>query len=70
MKTIDEKLMIIDLVVDIESKINSRTRAIAVINPNNPTGSVYSKKILLDLIALARKYNLILFADEIYSKIV
>jgi alanine-synthesizing transaminase len=55
---------------DIESKINSRTRAIVVINPNNPTGSVYSKNILLDLIALARKYNLILFADEIYSKIV
>ena len=57
-------------ITDIESKINSRTRAIVVINPNNPTGSVYSKNILLDLIALARKYNLILFADEIYSKIV
>ena len=55
---------------DIESKINSRTRAIVVINPNNPTGSVYNKRILLDLVSLARKYNLILFADEIYSQIV
>ena len=55
---------------DIESKINSRTRAIVVINPNNPTGAVYNEEILLDLVALARKYNLILFADEIYSKIV
>jgi alanine-synthesizing transaminase len=55
---------------DIESKINSRTRAIVIINPNNPTGSVYNKRILLDLVSLARKYNLILFADEIYSQIV
>ncbi|MDG2141599.1 MAG: pyridoxal phosphate-dependent aminotransferase [Gammaproteobacteria bacterium] len=57
-------------ITDIESKINSRTRAIVVINPNNPTGSVYSKRILLDLVSLARKYNLTLFADEIYSQIV
>jgi len=57
-------------ITDIESKINSRTRAIVVINPNNPTGSVYNKRILLDLVSLARKYNLILFADEIYSQIV
>ena len=55
---------------DIESKINSRTRAIVIINPNNPTGAVYNEEILLDLVALARKYNLMLFADEIYSKIV
>ena len=54
---------------DIESKISKQTRALVIINPNNPTGAVYSKKILLDLIELARRHKLILFADEIYSKI-
>ncbi|NKB31638.1 MAG: aminotransferase class I/II-fold pyridoxal phosphate-dependent enzyme [Pseudomonadales bacterium] len=57
-------------IADIESKINSRTRAIVIINPNNPTGSVYSQEILLELVELARRNNLIIFADEIYSKIV
>lgn len=55
---------------DIESKINHRTKALLIINPNNPTGAVYSKEILLEIVELARKHNLILFADEIYSKIV
>jgi alanine-synthesizing transaminase len=54
---------------DIESKITKNTRGIVIINPNNPTGSVYSQDILEDLVALAEKYNLIIFADEIYSKI-
>lgn len=57
-------------VQDIESKINSRTRAIVIINPNNPTGAVYSKDLLEDLIKVARRHNLIIFADEIYSKII
>ena len=57
-------------ITDIESKITGRTRALVIINPNNPTGAVYSREILLDLIDLARKHKLILFADEIYSKIV
>lgn len=55
---------------DIEAKINSNTRALVIINPNNPTGAVYSKEILLELIELCRKHGLILFADEIYSKII
>ncbi|MEX0963043.1 MAG: pyridoxal phosphate-dependent aminotransferase [Pseudohongiellaceae bacterium] len=55
---------------DIESKINSHTRAIVIINPNNPTGAVYSKEILLQIIELCRKHELILFSDEIYSKII
>lgn len=55
---------------DIEAKINSRTRAIVIINPNNPTGAVYSREVLQDLVELARKHQLIIFADEIYSKIV
>src|SRR5690625_7965445 len=51
------------------SKITDKTRGIVVINPNNPTGSVYSKEVLEQIVALAREKNLILFADEIYSKI-
>jgi len=57
-------------IFDIESKINSNTRALVIINPNNPTGAVYTKEILLQLIQLCRKHELILFADEIYSKII
>ena len=57
-------------ITDIESKVNNNTRALVIINPNNPTGSVYSREILLQLINLCRKHDLILFADEIYSKIV
>ncbi len=56
-------------VADMEAKITDRTRAIVLINPNNPTGAVYSSDVLLDIIQLARKHDLILFADEIYSKI-
>lgn len=55
---------------DIETKINKNTRALVIINPNNPTGSVYSKEVLLQLIELCRKHKLILFSDEIYSKII
>ena len=56
-------------ITDIESKINSRTRAIVIINPNNPTGAVYDEKVLTDIVELARKYELAIFADEIYGKI-
>lgn len=54
---------------DIESKITDRTRGIVVINPNNPTGAVYSKELLEAIVELARRHNLIIFSDEIYSKI-
>lgn len=56
-------------VADIASKITDKTRGIVVINPNNPTGAVYSKQVLEDIIQLAREKDLIIFADEIYSKI-
>src|SRR5690554_3965652 len=56
-------------VQDIEQKITSRTRALVLINPNNPTGAVYSPELLQDLIRVARKHQLIIFSDEIYSKI-
>jgi len=55
---------------DIESKITPKTRGMIIINPNNPTGAVYSKDTLLKLIEVARKHNLIIFADEIYDKII
>lgn len=54
---------------DIESKITDKTRGIVVINPNNPTGAVYSRELLESIVELARRHNLIIFADEIYSKI-
>lgn len=55
---------------DMRSKITSKTRAIVVINPNNPTGAVYSQDLLEQIVALASEFNLVIFADEIYSKIV
>lgn len=54
---------------DIESKINANTRAIVVINPNNPTGALYPKETLEGIIEIARHHGLIIFADEIYDKV-
>ena len=54
---------------DIEKKITAKTKGIVIINPNNPTGAVYSRQVLEDLVDLAQKHRLILFADEIYDKI-
>jgi alanine-synthesizing transaminase len=56
-------------IADIESKITERTKALVVINPNNPTGAVYSREILTQMAELARKHQLLLLADEIYDKI-
>jgi len=53
---------------DMRSKITPNTKAIVVINPNNPTGAVYSDETLKAIIQLAREHNLIIFADEIYDK--
>lgn len=55
---------------DMRAKVTSRTRAIVVINPNNPTGAVYPRAVLEDIAALARQRDLVLFADEIYDKII
>lgn len=54
---------------DIKKKINSKTKAIVLINPNNPTGSLYTKEVLLEIVELAEKHNLVIFADEIYDKL-
>ncbi len=56
-------------IADIEKKITCKTKGIVIINPNNPTGSVYPLEILDNIIQLARRHNLIVFADEIYDKI-
>lgn len=57
-------------IADIEAKITANTRGIVIINPNNPTGAVYSEDTLKKLVALAEKHNLVVFADEIYDRIV
>ncbi|QKJ66870.1 pyridoxal phosphate-dependent aminotransferase [Deefgea piscis] len=54
---------------DMRAKITPKTRAIVVINPNNPTGALYPDSVLLDIIALAREFGLIIYADEIYDKV-
>ena len=56
--------------IDLQRKINSRTRAIVLINPNNPTGAVCSRRMLEQLAELARRNNLVIFADEIYDKLI
>ncbi|HQR51607.1 MAG TPA: aminotransferase class I/II-fold pyridoxal phosphate-dependent enzyme, partial [Methylophilaceae bacterium] len=54
---------------DIENKINANTRGIVIINPNNPTGALYPREILEGIIEIARHHGLIVFADEIYDKV-
>jgi alanine-synthesizing transaminase len=53
---------------DIRAKITPHTRAIVVINPNNPTGAIYPDSLLLEIVAIAREHGLIIYADEIYDK--
>ena len=54
---------------DIRAKITPRTRGIVVINPNNPTGALYSDELLRGIVAIAREHELVLFADEVYDKV-
>ncbi|MBP7204314.1 MAG: pyridoxal phosphate-dependent aminotransferase [Propionivibrio sp.] len=54
---------------DMRAKITPKTRAIVVINPNNPTGALYPESILLEIIRIAREHNLIIYADEVYDKV-
>ncbi len=54
---------------DIRAKITPRTKGIVVINPNNPTGALYSDEMLVSLIQIAREHGLIIFADEVYDKV-
>jgi alanine-synthesizing transaminase len=54
---------------DIRSKVTPRTKAIVIINPNNPTGALYAKDNLIELLDIARRHELIVFADEIYDRL-
>ena len=54
---------------DMRAKITPKTRAIVVINPNNPTGALYPESVLLEIIKIAREHNLIIYADEVYDKV-
>ena len=54
---------------DIRKKITPHTKGIVVINPNNPTGALYSDNLLLEIISLAREHGLVIFADEVYDKV-
>jgi alanine-synthesizing transaminase len=54
---------------DIRAKITKNTKGIVVINPNNPTGALYSDELLMQIVELARKHGLIIFADEVYDKV-
>ena len=57
-------------IADIESKITPKTKAIVVINPNNPTGALYPRELLEQLVNVARRHELIIFSDEIYDRLV
>jgi len=54
---------------DIRARITPRTKGIVVINPNNPTGALYSRELLLGIVEIAREHNLVIFADEVYDKV-
>ena len=54
---------------DIESKVTSNTKAIVIINPNNPTGAVYPREVLEQIVEIARRHQLMIFSDEIYDRL-
>ena len=54
---------------DIEAKVTPRTKAIVIINPNNPTGAVYPREVLQDIVGIARRHQLMIFSDEIYDRL-
>ena len=57
-------------IADIKSKITSNTKAIVIINPNNPTGALYPKEVLEEIVKIAREHELLIFSDEIYDRLV
>lgn len=66
----DEKQNWYPDIQDIRSKITERTKAIVVINPNNPTGALYPDEVLMQIAELAREHGLLIFSDEIYDRLV
>ena len=57
-------------VSDLRSKVTAKTRALVIINPNNPTGALYSTEVLNDMLDVAREHDLMVFSDEIYDRLV
>lgn len=68
--TCDEQANWYPDIKDIRSKITDKTKAIVIINPNNPTGALYPKEVLQQIVELAREHQLIIFSDEIYDRLV
>ena len=68
-RTVEENQWAPDI-EDLENKINEKTRAVVVINPNNPTGAVYPKKVLDEIQAIARDHQILLISDEIYDEMI
>ena len=68
--TCDEQANWYPDIQDIRSKITDKTKAIVIINPNNPTGALYPKEVLQQIVDLAREHQLIIFSDEIYDRLV
>lgn len=66
----DEKSNWYPVLEDMESKVTSKTKGIIVINPNNPTGALYPREVLEGIVDIARRHKLIIFADEIYDRLV
>lgn len=56
-------------IADMESKVTDRTKALVIINPNNPTGAVYPREVLEQIVGLARRHQLMIFSDEIYDRL-
>ena len=55
---------------DIRSKVTTRTKGIVIINPNNPTGSLYPREVLQEIVEVAREHHLVIFSDEMYDRLV
>lgn len=68
--TCDEQAMWYPDIEDIHRKVTDRTKAIVIINPNNPTGALYPKEVLEQIVEIAREHQLIIFSDEIYDRLV
>ena len=68
--TCDESNLWYPDIDDIKSKVSSKTKAIVIINPNNPTGAVYPKEVLENIIQVARENDLLIFSDEIYDRLI
>ena len=68
--TCDEQAMWYPDIEDIRRKVTDRTKAIVIINPNNPTGALYPQEVLEQIVEIAREHQLIIFSDEIYDRLV